>query len=141
MPPCESPPVFTLPFKPANLFSFSTILMIPAMPSGSYLAPGLVITSISAIFAAGTLCRSDLISPPAILDGFPSIIRFTLELPLRLILSSGSTSTPGTCRKASMALPPVDNEFFSTLKTRFSAVWTNKGRSPSTSTPAICKVV
>ena len=56
------------------------------------------------------------------LEGFPSIIRLTLELPLRLTLSSGSTSIPGTCRSASIALPPVDKEFFSTLKIRFSAV-------------------
>ena len=65
-------------------------------PSGSYFAPGFVITSMSAIFAAGTLCNNDFISPPAMFEGLPSIIRFTFEFPLKLMLSSGSTSTPGT---------------------------------------------
>ena len=92
------------------------------MPSGSYLAPGFVMTSMSAMFEAGTLCRSDLISPPAMLEGLPSIIRLTFVFPRRLILSSGSTSTPGTWRNASIADPPVLREFCSTLKTRFSAV-------------------
>ena len=92
------------------------------MPSGSYFAPGLVITSISAMFEAGTLCKSDLISPPAMLEGFPSIIRLTFVFPRKLILSSGSTSTPGTWRKASIADPPVEREFLSTLNMRFSAV-------------------
>ena len=76
-PPLELALVLRFPLNPANLFSLRTILIIPAIPSGSYLAPGLVITSISAIFAEGILCNKDFMSPPAIVDGLPSIIILT----------------------------------------------------------------
>ena len=131
-PPRESALELKLPFRPANLFSFKTMLMIPAIPSGSYLAPGLVITSTSAMLAAGMLRKSDFTSPPAMVDGFPSIMRFTWELPRRLTLSSMSTSTPGTWRRTSMADPPVERVFSSAEKIRFWAVWINMGRSPIT---------
>src|SRR6187431_2562537 len=84
-------PVLTLPLKPIFAFLFKTILMIPLIPSGLYLADGLVINSICLIEVAGICCNNwDALT----VVGLPSTNTLTLELPLRLTaLVCGSTLT------------------------------------------------
>ena len=79
--------------------------MIPAMPSGSYLAEGFVIISICSIVFAGICCRASL---PSSTLGRPSIKTVKLELPRKLTFPSISTLTEGVFSKASIAEPPAE---------------------------------
>ncbi len=104
-----------LPLKPILLFLFSTILIIPLMPSGLYLAEGLVISSICLIEEEGICCNNWAAS---ILVGFPSIRIFTFEFPLKLIaLVCGSTLTEGMLFMISDAVAPAEIKSFPTLIT------------------------
>jgi len=55
--------VLTLALNPSIFFCLVIMLIIPASPSASYLAPGLVMTSIVLICSAGIVCKtSDILS-------------------------------------------------------------------------------
>ncbi|MNE29999.1 hypothetical protein D3C80_1234960 [compost metagenome] len=51
-------PLFILPLKPILAFLFKTIFIIPLIPSGLYLADGLVINSICLIEVEGICCNN-----------------------------------------------------------------------------------
>ena len=78
--------------------------MIPAAPSGSYLAEGLVIISMFSIVADG-ICFSSSLGSSWV--GLPSMSTLKFELPRRVTLSWMSTLTEGTLRSASTAVPEV----------------------------------
>ncbi len=112
--------------------------MIPPMPSGSYFAEGLVITSTRSIMAAGILSTMARRSPCVRPLGLPSISTFTFWSPRRLILPSISTSKEGILFNASEAVPPCTVRLWSTKKIFLSMVWINCGTSPITSTSCSC---
>ena len=114
------------------------MLMIPPIPSGSYFAEGLLITSTRSIMAAGILSTMARRSPCVRPLGLPSISTFTFWSPRRLILPSISTSTEGIFFNASDAVPPITVRLWSTKKIFLSMVCMNWGKSPMTSTSAIC---
>ena len=66
-------PMVKLPFNPAFVFFFSTILIIPTSPSASYFADGLLITSILSICEDGIASNTALVLDAVIPDGFPLI--------------------------------------------------------------------
>jgi hypothetical protein len=72
------------------------------LPSASYLADGLVITSTLATELPGLAC-SEAASVDA--DGLPLIYTFTSPLPRTVIWPSGETPTLGTVRRISSADP------------------------------------
>ena len=97
------------------------ILMIPAVPSASYFADGLVITSTFSIISAVI----DPSAPPSVsarTDGLPLIRICTPLLPLRVTAPSILTSTEGTLFNTSKALPPLLARSLPTLKTRLSSL-------------------
>ena len=88
-------PILSDPLNPFNLFFLVMILMMPDIPSGSYLAEGFVINSILSILLAGICCKIAALLLPVILEGFPSIKTVTFPLPRKLIFPSISTETLG----------------------------------------------
>ncbi len=80
---------------------------IPAVPSASYLADGLVITSTFSMASAGSCVRASVDPKPANADGLPLIRILTFSLPLKLMAPSTSTSTEGTLFKASVIVAPL----------------------------------
>ena len=112
-----------LPLVPCSLFFFSTILIIPLMPSGSYFAEGLVITSTDSMALAGMPESTPALPAPLIPLGLPSIKMVTFPLPRKLILPSISTLTVGTCANTSLAEPPFAIDSFSALNTFLSMVF------------------
>ena len=92
-----------LPFKPSYLPFFSTILIIPAIPSGSYFADGEVMTSTLSMRDAGMLSTSFPPSPVRL--GLPFTSIFTLGFPLKVTSPSWSTTTMGTLLSTSSAVP------------------------------------
>ena len=108
--------------------------MTPAIPSASYLAEGLVITSTRSTRFAGS-CRSPLLplkltSP----EGLPSIRIRTLAEPLKLTFPSGSTATEGRFIRMSEALPPAFARSLPTLNIRLSRESSINVFSPCTTT-------
>ena len=77
--------------------------MIPATPSGSYFAEGLVMISMVSMLLAGICCRA---SEPCKMLGRPSMSTVNEELPRKLTLPSMSTWTEGVFSKAVTAEPP-----------------------------------
>ena len=89
---------FKLPLKPSFVPFFITILMIPAIPSGSYLADGEVITSTFSICEPEILANSNRAF-------LPSISILTFEFPLKETSPSWSTLTKGVLESTSSADP------------------------------------
>ncbi len=108
------------PFMPLALFCFNIMLMIPPSPWASYLAPGLVITSILLIWLAGIDCSTSAILLPNAVEGLPLIRKRILVLPASSTLPSASTDTCGTFFKISVATPPCEVRSFSALNTSLS---------------------
>ncbi len=102
---------------------------IPAIPSASYFADGLVTTSTLSIILAGILFK-----PPVKPEGRPSIKMRTFSEPRKATFPSISTVTEGTLFKISSAEPPVFAKSFPTLKTFLSKVKTTLLFSARTST-------
>ena len=92
------------PFNPSSLTFFIIILIIPAVPSGSYFAEGLVIISIFLIAFAG-ICFNKSLALTG--DGRPSTKTVKPELPLKVTFPSISTFIDGTFSKTSAAVPPL----------------------------------
>ena len=86
----------TFPLIPWTSFFFIIIFIMPPVPSASYLAPGLVTTSILCIWLAGMVCKTSAILFPNIVDGFPLIKKRIPELPCSSTLPFTSTETCGT---------------------------------------------
>ena len=106
--------------KPPFLFRFKIILMIPPVPSASYFADGLVITSTFSILSEG-IDSNPLLAVKT--EGFPLINIRTLEFPRKLTAPSISTLTDGTLFKISLTEPPFEIKSFPTLKTRLSNLY------------------
>ncbi|MCY1531353.1 hypothetical protein D9M68_665760 [compost metagenome] len=104
-----------VPLRPLTNLRLVMILMTPEAPSPSYLAPGLVSTSMLLILSAG-IWRSTSFTEEAISsEGLPSISTLMLLLPLSCTLPSMSTVTIGTLRSTSVAEVPWLDLSFSTL--------------------------
>ena len=131
--------IFATPFNPKapEVFSFNLIFMMPDMPSGSYLAEGLVITSTLSTELAGICSSSVSKSFPIISYGRPLISTLTLEEPRSVTVPSLSTETLGTVSNTSVAVPPLDTRFLSTLTTRLSSWYSTMVRSALTCTSSI----
>ena len=105
--------------NPWVVFFFSTMLMIPAIPSASYRADGLVmISTLSIRFPCKPANPPPLI--PTIVDGFPSTKIRTFSLPLSLTPPSPSTWTEGKLPKISAAVAPLLAKSVPTLNIRLS---------------------
>ncbi len=112
--------ILTLPLIPDNFPFFITTLMIPAFPSASYFAEGLVITSICFTDDAGICFKTSL---PFNVVGLPSIRTTKSELPRKVTLPCGSTCTEGVFSRAVAALPPALFKSFSTFTTLRSILY------------------
>ena len=111
--------------------------MIPEVPSASYFAEGLVITSTFSIISA-VMVPKVLPCSLAMTEGFPLIKICTPWLPLRLICPSISTFTEGTLFNTSKALAPVVLRSLPTLKTLLSSLNSVLETSPCTTTSSSC---
>ena len=111
------------------------ILMIPPLPSASYLDEGLEISSTFSMEEPSLPFRYASRSEPDILDGLPSIHTATVE-PLSLILPSLSTVTPGELLSTSRASPVCATASSDTLSTRRSNWCSISGLFPDTFAPA-----
>src|SRR5438045_583974 len=85
----------TEPLVPRSVFFFVMILMIPAVPSASYLADGEVITSTCLIISAGICFNASETLRATMLDGLLLIRTLILELPRNWTFPSMSTATDG----------------------------------------------
>jgi len=112
-----------MPLKPASTFFFITTLMIPAMPSGSYLAEGLVMISMFSMAEAGSCRKASL---PESTLGLPSIRTVKLEEPLSETFPSISTSTEGVFSSTSTAVPPAALMSWLTLITFLSILYSTR---------------
>ena len=130
---------FTTPFRPRApaVLSLSLMLMMPLMPSGSYLAEGLVMTSTFSTVEAGICSSNDARSLLSSSLGRPLTNTLTLLEPRSVTLPSLSTATLGTCSSTSVAVPPLLTIFLSTLMTRLSNWYSTIERSAVTSTASI----
>ncbi len=129
------------PLNPSNLPFFNTILIIPAMPSGSYFADGDVMTSTLSIISAGKF-STDVVSPPEIsADGFPFTKILTLLFPRKLTTPSISTLTEGMLLSTSSPVPPAGVDIWLTLNTFLSILFSIIGASSITSTASAIKTV
>ena len=84
------------------------MLIIPAVPSGLYLAEGLVMTSTCLISSAGIISSMSAWLSAVSPDAFPLIQTVTLEFPRNETDPSLSTSTDGILASKSLADPPSD---------------------------------
>ena len=92
--------------KPCKVFFLVTMLMIPALPSASYLADGEVITSTVLIISAGICFKASAILDAKIVDGLLLINTLIFEEPLKEGFPSRSTDNIGTFLSTSVASPP-----------------------------------
>ena len=104
--PVVTPPIVNPPLVPASVCCFSTMLMMPATPVASSRAEGFETTSIVVTTSAGSCARKLPSCPPFSGLGRPLIWMITPELPRKLTMLSMSTSTDGTLRSTSSAVPP-----------------------------------
>ena len=111
------------PFMPLAVFFLRIILMMPPSPCASYLAPGLVTTSMLLIWLAGIDCNTSVMLFPKAEEGLPSIRNLMLELPASSTFPSTSTDTCGTFFKISVATPPCEVRSCSALKTILSILF------------------
>ena len=117
------------------------IFKIPAVPSASYLADGLVITSTLSMASAGS-CRNASVEPkPAKAEGRPLIRIRTFSFPLRLIAPSTSTLTDGTLFNASLTVAPLVVISFPMLYIFLSNLTSTVVFSPTTSTASNCSTL
>ena len=93
---------------------------IPAVPSGSKRAEGLVINSTRSTALAGKDSRKASLAPPDRPEGRPSIKICTPEDPRRVMLPSMSTWTEGMFSSNSVVLPPRLVKSLPTWNTRLS---------------------
>ena len=107
---------------------------IPAVPSASYLAEGLVITSTFSMASAGNCLRASVEPNPASAEGFPLMSILTFSLPLRLMAPSTSTFTDGTLFRASLTVAPLMVRSLPILYIFLSNLTSTVVRSPTTST-------
>ena len=122
------------PLKPIFAFLCKTILMIPLIPSGLYLAEGLVISSMDFMDVDG-ICFSNWAT--GTLDNFPSTMTLTLEFPRSEISPVwASTFTEGMLFIISAAEAPAVVRSFPTLITFRSTRCSMVVRSATTSTPS-----
>ena len=98
--------------------------MMPAIPSGSYLADGLAITSMRSMVFAGSVLRYDASCAPRIGVGRPLIWTTTFSLPRRLTLPSMSTCTDGTFSSSSLAFAAPGARSFARYALRSGSVTT-----------------
>ena len=91
------------------------MLMIPAPPSPSYLAVGLVITSTLLTCSAGIICKASAAEPEKNVDSLPLTKNLMFEEPLRLTLPSKSTDKRGVLRNTSVASSKPSLRSFSAL--------------------------
>ena len=103
-----------LPELPTYSFFFVIMLIIPAVPSGSYFAEGIAITS---TFSINTASRTSRLDADFIL---PSIIILTDSFPLKLTSPSAPTVTDGKLLNTSSAVPLAAIGMSSTLYTFLS---------------------
>ncbi len=108
------------PFKPFLLSFFRIILIIPAIPSASYRADGLVMTSILSIRSPCSILKASGLLRPTSPEGLPSTSIRTFELPRKLTFPSTSTATEGTLSSISEAFLPLLVRSLATLKTLLS---------------------
>ena len=99
------------------------MLTIPASPSPSYLAPGVVITSILFISSAGINCRAVEISELKKADVFPLIKNLIFFDPLKLTFPSRSTESRGVFLNTSVASSEVCSISFCGLYTILSILF------------------
>ncbi|CAI8162612.1 MAG: Uncharacterised protein [Flavobacteriales bacterium UBA4585] len=122
------------------------MLIIPAVPSGSYFALGFVITSIFSTLFPGKLCKSAVRSSPVKREGRPSIIIRTALDPRRVMFPSRSNSTDGMFSRMSVAEPVLLKISFEGSYTLRSISLVINWRSASTvtsssSTPECCSPI
>ena len=122
---------FIIPLNPESIFFFITILMMPAIPSGSYFTEGLVIISMFWMADEGICFRASL---PLSTLGRPSIKTVKLDEPRRLTFPSISTSTEGVFSSTVIAVPPAALMSLVTLITFLSILYSTLFRSATTST-------
>ena len=129
----------TEPLKPRFSSFLSTMLIIPAVPSASYLSEGLVITSMRSIMSAVRVPRA-LPSLLASTEGLPLIKICTPATPRSRTCPSMVTFTDGTLLSTSRALAPALLRSCPTLNTRRSSLNSVCDRSPRTSTSSSVSV-
>ncbi len=100
--------MFTDPDTPWIFFVLVTMLMMPPVPSASYFAPGLVITSTRSITSAGIIFTASAMLDDMIVEGLPFIRTLMLLEPCMDTFPSRSTVSRGVRRKTSAAVPPRD---------------------------------
>ena len=91
------------------------MLIIPAPPSPSYFAVGLVMTSTLLTCSAGIICKASAAEPEKKVDSLPLTKNLMLEDPLRLTLPSKSTESSGVLRNTSVASSSPSFKSFSAL--------------------------
>ena len=97
------------------------MLMMPAVPSGLYLAEGLVITSMRSMLSPGICSRIWARLSAVRPDSLPLIQTVTDELPRSDTSPSWSTSTEGMDSRSSLADCPADAMLASTWNTFLSS--------------------
>ena len=90
------------------------------MPSGSYFAEGLVMTSTRSMELAGICSKNAFCEAPLSPEGRPSMRICTWDEPLSETFPSISTVTEGTFTSNSLAVPPAADRSFPTRNTRRS---------------------
>ncbi len=103
-------------YTPTTFF-LVMILISPPIPSPSYLAEGVVITSIFEMTAPGNPLNTSLMFLANIEVSLPLRSTLKLDFPFTFILSSPSTVTKGVFRSMSMAVSVLLVGSSSTLKT------------------------
>ncbi len=127
----SAPP--TEPVNPRASFFFVIILIIPALPSASYFAVGVVTTSTSLIWSAGMAFSALATSDEKSVEGFPLMSICIFDEPRRLTLPSKSTDSNGTRLNTSDASPPRFDISLSALYTNLSIRFSTNAASPTTS--------
>ena len=131
--PADKP---TRPFRPCSTPFFNTMLMIPAVPSPSYLAGGVVMISTDLICSAGMPFSASARLLASVGEGL--LLTRTLKLPEPRIftLPSPSTVSRGALRSTSAAVPPALVASWSALYTMRSGRISTTGFVPITTASA-----
>ena len=112
---------------------------MPALPAASYLADGLVISSILSILSLGMFLNNATTSAIGIKVCLPSICTITPSFPLRLIWSFWrSMITPGAFSSTSRAVLPLAIILLATFTIVLSIFCSTKGRLARTVTSFNC---
>ncbi len=127
----ELPIRLTIPLHPSISLFFVLILIIPTAPSASFLAEGVVNTSILSICPAEICSKA---AAPFKEPGFPSIYTLNPELPRKVISPSASTRIEGVCIRMSAAVPPAAERNSAASITCLSSLYTTCRLRPVTTT-------